>query len=200
MVLLGFDGSGKSTLLARLRADGIATSSWRDLQELPEMNFFRPVTLDPGRYRSALPPLTRAAYLLIALCAEYEILIEPRLNAGLLVVVESYYLRPLAKELVKAKAETGFLRTATAYMREPSDVVVLEVPPEVAFARKGMLLTANDVAQTDQAPTLEAFASFQKEVLACALMLAGGARIHVIDATVTADEAYRALKNITNSA
>jgi thymidylate kinase len=120
VTLLGYDGSGKSTLLDQFRRDGFATSTWRQLQSAPQMEFMRVATIDPGRYREALPALTRATYLLIALFAEYELHIQPTLQEQHLLFVESYYLRPVAKELLKGRAASPLLLQAVAYMQTPT--------------------------------------------------------------------------------
>ena len=72
VVLLGFDGSGRSSVLQKLHEDGYRVSTWRNLQDISELEFMRLSSKSPGKWRENLPPLTRGAYLILALIAEYE--------------------------------------------------------------------------------------------------------------------------------
>ena len=75
-----------------------------------------------------MPPLSRAAFVASALFYEYDFIIAPELEQGNTVIVDSYYLRPLAKEIVKGRANRQVLEVVKV-LPSPCCVVVLDLDP-----------------------------------------------------------------------
>lgn len=190
VVLLGFDGSGRSSVLDRLGREGYAVSTWKYLKDIPELAFMRESSTTPGRYREGLPPLSRAVYLLLALFAEYEFIIKPALDRNKLVIVDSYYLRPVAKEIVKGKCRREVLNLALI-LPPPSAVIVFDISPEEAFRRK-TALSQNEVLLEK---TVSDYCAFQQAVLKVALEMVDAAIVHHIDASQPPEDTYRQVKN-----
>lgn len=179
VVLLGFDGSGKSTVLGRLAKAGFSTSTWKNLRTLNALRHRREVLKAPGQFRGHLTPMMRAIFQAQVLYEEYELLIQPKRRKGETVVVESYYLRPLAKELIKARSEWRILQQVAHVLPKPDYVVVLDLPPKVAFRR---LQSSPAEHEYLRRPTLRDFCKYQRAVLAAALGFAEDAALFRVDA------------------
>lgn len=196
VVLLGYDGCGKSTLIENLQKDGYPVSSWRCLRAIPELEYIRPATITPSLYREELPPLTRSCFLLSALFAEYEFSIQPTLQKYGFVVVDSYYLRPLAKEIIKGKASATLLLTAHSLLPPPSLVIVCNVSIETAYKRK-QRPSLNEVF-TDCCSFVD-FKQFQTRVLEKALSFVDATQVEYIDCECSPEQAYTGLIGMLNS-
>jgi thymidylate kinase len=191
ITLLGFDGCGKSSILKRLESNGIATSSWQKLRDIPELQFMKKAATYPRRYRERLPPYSRAAFLMLSLFAEYEFVIEPALESKQLVVVDSYYLRPMAKEMIKGKCSEAVLQTAKL-LPPPSAVIVFDVTPEEAYRRKKRP-SPNEVFDSQTFPD---FSRFQQRVLGVALNLVDPCIVYHIDANHSVEHSYKQVTEI----
>jgi len=185
-VLLGFDGSGRSSVIERLGREGYTVSTWKYLKDIPELAFMRESSSTPGRFREELPPLSRAIYMISALFAEYDYIIKPALDKNKLVIVDSYYLRPVAKEIVKGKCSREVLNLALL-LPPPSGVIVFNIPPEEAFKRKTQI-SLNEVLLTK---TLPDYCIFQQEVLKTAIEMVDASIVHYIDASQSPEYTYR---------
>jgi thymidylate kinase len=174
-----------------LRTEGYSTSSWRYLRNIPELEYIKKGFSSPMSYRDHLPPYSRAAFLLSALLAEYDFIIEPAIRTHGLVVVESYYFRPLAKELIKGKSSMDVLRPAFLLPR-PEAVILFDLPADEAFRRKGKPSAHEVLLQ----PTQQDFRSFQKRVLETSLGMVEPDIIHRVDAGRSHEEVYQQVKEI----
>lgn len=191
VVLLGFDGSGRSSVLQRLSQEGYHVSTWRRLQDIAEVEFMRASSESPGRWRESLPPLTRSAYLVLALFAEYEFIIKPCLETNELVVVDSYYLRPVAKEIVKGRSSPEVLRLV--YMLPPpTAVIIFDISPEICFQRKGMP-SVNEVLSEH---TLADYCTFQTSVLETAMGMIDNSIVYHVDASRSVESVYQQVRAI----
>jgi thymidylate kinase len=186
IVLLGFDGSGKSSCLGELKRMGYATSSWTDLRDVAELSYCREASVNPRLYRENLPPFTRAAFVLSGVFAEYEFLVEPAIKKGRPIIVDSYYLRPIAKEIIKGRSVTAVLELASL-LPAPRAVIVFDIGAETAFQRK-VELSMHEVLKN---LTLSDFTCFQRKVLDHALTLVNSSTVFHIDANASHDQVVR---------
>lgn len=191
VVLLGFDGSGRSSVLQKLSEEGYQVSTWRYLQDIVELEFMRLSSQSPGKWRENLPPLTRSAYLILALFAEYELIIKPCLERNELVIVDSYYLRPVAKEIVKGKSSKEVLKLVHL-LPPPTAVIVFDISPEICFQRKG-ILSVNEVLSEQ---TLSDYCTFQNNVLKIAIGMIDDSIIYHIDASRPEGSVYQQVKEL----
>jgi len=146
VVIVGIDGAGKSTVVDNL-ASNTCVVTW---QEVLEIDALAHAYGDPKlaqkfpQIREQLRPRTRAFEFLMFFAAMYEYLIQPRLADGRDVIVDSYYYKQLAKESVLGKAHPS-LYVGARTLPSPDHVFLLDVAPEVAYARKGGLPTTSEV-------------------------------------------------------
>ncbi|MEO3809588.1 hypothetical protein ABGB17_11360 [Sphaerisporangium sp. B11E5] len=133
MVLAGIDGSGKSSVLSRLDVHGLLTTNWCELRGHQETAALAP--RNPTGVKNRLPPLSRAMFIGGHLVAQYEQLVRPSVEAGHSVLLDSYYYKVLAKELV-LRASHPSLAELCAELPEPDCVIFVDVPPQVSFRRK----------------------------------------------------------------
>jgi dTMP kinase len=187
VVLVGMDGSGKTTILQHLGNQGLCVSSWKALNAVPIPNgkgaLDEPTIryirgLPYGNYVNHLQPFSRAAFVLSLAFAEYEYLIRPSLDRGTIVTSDSYYIRPLAKELARGKSPATVLH-ALRGLPDPELVIFLDVSPQVAFDRKRGIVSEHEVMKEGTFPD---FASFQREVDQLCKGLTCGMRTVTIDA------------------
>ncbi len=94
------------------------------------------------------------------------------------MIVESYYLRPLAKELLKGVADPVILGIIPKILPPPDLILDLDVPASVAYSRNGNSLSLHEVRS---ALTFEDYALFQESVSTLALRLADDIEVIRID-------------------
>lgn len=191
--MLGYDGSGKSSLLDRLRAEEYGVSTWKDLAQFRELSFMQPALLAPHLYRESLPPLTRSAFLLIALYAEYEFIIAPAIKKYGVVFADSYYLRPIAKELVKGKGAEALLASVVAVLPPPELIIKCVLPLEVAFRRKQNVSLNEVLAEPND---FFDFRHFQAQVLETSLRLSPCRNVIELNCNQDINQVYAELKSL----
>lgn len=158
LVLVGIDGSGKTTLLSRLCLPGVVTTSWRELRSHEV-----PATLAPDgptRIKHRLPALSRAMFIGGHLIAQYEYLVRPELENGANVVLDSYYLKLLAKERILGTVHQA-LEDLCRELPRPDGVIYIDVSPEVSYRRKNGHLSPYEYKGT---PTEANYVNFQKKL------------------------------------
>jgi len=193
IVLLGIDGSGKTTILMKLKEMGFCVSSWKLLDSTPNQALYGSSEfstiqyirgLPHGNYVDNLGPFSRAAFILSLIFAEYEFIIRPHLDAHRQVITDTYYIRPLAKELVRKKSSLTVIKSLTQ-LPHPRLVVYLRITPETAFYRKRGKVSQHEVVHEK---TLSDFVSFQTSVDKMCKKLIKGMNIVSIDASKSVDE------------
>jgi len=173
---------------------GYQTSAWTYLRDIPQLSYCRDASVKPWLYRENLPPMTRAAYVLSAVFAEYEFLVEPALLQRRIVVVDSYYLKPIAKEIVKGRSSAPVLALASL-LPSPRAVIVLKIAAKTAFRRKAAISTHEVYKNL----TLSDFTVFQQKVLDYALGLVETSIVFHVDANVSHDQVlFQVLEVIEN--
>jgi thymidylate kinase len=158
VVLVGIDGSGKTTLLSRISLQGVITTSWRELRSHEV-----PATLAPDaptRIKNRLPGLSRAMFIGGHLIAQYEYLVRPELEDGAHVVLDSYYLKLLAKERLFGTVHPA-LEDLCRELPQPDGIVYIDVPPQLSYQRKGGVLSPYEY---DGTPTQANYIRFQAKL------------------------------------
>lgn len=154
-VLVGIDGSGKTTLLSRISFPGVVATSWRELRSHEV-----PATLAPDaptRIKNRLPTLSRAMFIGGHLIAQYEYLVRPELEDGAHVLLDSYYLKLLAKERLFGTVHPA-LEDLCRELPPPDGVIYVDVPPCVSYRRKRGVLSPYEY---DGSPTEASYVRFQ---------------------------------------
>lgn len=165
-VLTGGDAAGKSTLLeavARLRPDwavgGLDPSAWLPDSRLPHLEIF--ARLHPREVLHDLEPHARATMLLNLLASHWEYWTRPRLAAGQVVVLDSYYYRFYIKERLRGIVPDYFY-AALDSLPDAGTVILARVDPTVAFRRRQRFCVHEVYSESTEAD----FVRFQGDVLA----------------------------------
>lgn len=177
-VVVGMDGSGKSTLLASLKEKGFCVYSWRDLRGYEAVKHTVPD--NPLEIKECLKPMSRATFVLSHLVAEYEYLVDPVIQRGEMVLLDSYYFRWLAKEHLYGKSDSLLLGLCK-YLPRPDFILLLSLPAEIAYLRKETI--GFNAAEYLNRQTLSDFVRFQNTVIDMCLELMRGLEVITIDAT-----------------
>lgn len=164
-VLSGGDAAGKSTLLqsvAKLRPDwavgGLDPSTWLPDERLPHLEFFSRV--HPREVLHGLTPHARATLLLNLLASHWEYWTRPRLAAGKVVVLDSYYYRFYIKERLR-NIVPDFFYAALESLPDAGTVILARVDPAVAFRRRQRFCVHETYSESTEAD----FIRFQNDVL-----------------------------------
>lgn len=188
VVLLGIDGSGKSTALQRIKALEpnwrVTSASPRDLypiEALPHMDYT--LKHHPRNYVWSLPPLSRAAFLASAVITQYEFHVHPALSEGYTVISDSYYYRFLAREEILNPQGAVLLERMVEFLPHPDLVIMLDIDPEQALARK-----ANLSMFESRDGTAATYVEFQRDVLRRLPRMLDEAVVRTIDACRPAPE------------
>ncbi len=136
LCLLGSDGSGKTTLLEALeqRHPEIVTVHWKQLSYVTLLPDLFP-GLDPPETFRRLGPLSRAAQFCYLAALEYEMLVAPAVEAGQVVIVDSYWYKFVGKMRLLGMA-APFLYEVCQSMPSPDHMLFLDTPLETARQRK----------------------------------------------------------------
>jgi thymidylate kinase len=181
-VLVGIDGSGKTTLLSQISFPGVVTTSWRELRSHEV-----PATLAPDaptRIKNRLPALSRAMFIGGHLIAQYEYLVRPELEDGAHVVLDSYYLKLLAKEQLFGTVHPA-LEDLCRELPPPDGIIYVDVPPRVCYRRKCGVLSPYEY---DDSPTEASYVRFQARLANAIKMQIAHIPHVVIDGTVDIDQ------------
>lgn len=144
-----------------LARHGIRTSSWHQIATMPELSHLRGYDGEIRHGIDRLAPGSRALLVATLLYAQYEHVICPLLDQGLTVVSDSYYYRFFAKEKLYGKAHPLLYKTLVE-LPEPDLVLMLDLPPEQAYARKQGKVKRYEYHRTS---TFDDYVRFQKQVL-----------------------------------
>lgn len=184
VVLTGPDGCGKSTLIANLRpqlADWhFASADPRDLYpnpDLPHMDYA--LSHHPREWIWRAEPLTQAAFFAQTLASEVEYRIEPHLSDGRDVLSDSYVYRLIAKQRLLNSQGAALLEKLIPAVPKPHLLIVLQVPPEDALARKSHISRF----ETYRHRGADGFIDFQRQVSALVEAYAVGVPRLYVDAT-----------------
>ncbi|RUV86808.1 hypothetical protein EOA88_15000 [Mesorhizobium sp. M5C.F.Ca.IN.020.14.1.1] len=144
----GIDGAGKSTLADTIEASGMIAgrpvhvvrkdSSCGDGYIASHARGLKNILWgeQSEQHRAAISDMhwLWLASSWFALIEQIEI--EPRLNAGFVVVTDSWFYKILARFLLKAPLVAEQAITIARALRRPECTILLDVCPEVAAARK----------------------------------------------------------------
>ncbi|WP_329239193.1 hypothetical protein OG417_37200 [Actinoallomurus sp. NBC_01490] len=167
-VILGPDGAGKTTLSRELRtlaADwhfaSLQPEDLYPLDEIPEYNLWA-LSTHPREYVAHMRPLTRVSFFTHVLSMAWEYRMRPHLEAGGVVVSDSYWYRATVKESVHNPEAAFLLEKLAATMPDPHLVIWLDMPLTESWRRNG----SPTVFEIEGAvPSWEAYASFQRRVI-----------------------------------
>lgn len=165
-VLTGGDAAGKSTLLARVAAlrpgwavGGLDPATWLPDARLPHLDVF--ARLHPREILHGLAPHARASLLQHLLACHWEYWTRPRLEAGQVVVLDSYYYRFYIKEKLRGIVPDYFY-AALESLPDAGTVVLARLDPAVAFRRRPGFCVHEVYSESTEAD----FLRFQNDVLA----------------------------------
>jgi thymidylate kinase len=139
-VLTGIDGAGKSTALERLRrlrpqwaAGGYDPADWLPHSDLPELAEL--LDRHPREIVAELPLAERADFIAGLVSAHWRAWVEPRLELGGVVVLDSFHYRFRAK-LALEGAPAAALERLAERLPVPRTVFLLAVDPAEAARRR----------------------------------------------------------------
>lgn len=137
VVLLGPDGAGKSTLLDAMpaKAPDWAYTRIEPMAVYDVLN--APRSVHPKHLIWGLPQTSRTMVLGQIVAAMFDRQVAPALAAGQVVVCDSYDIRYRAKEKVIDPRTAPVLDALGGAIRRPDLAIWLDVPLDVAWARKG---------------------------------------------------------------
>ena len=183
-VLTGGDGVGKTTVLrevAKRRPEwevgSYRPADWLPHRALPHLDW--QLERHPRTVVHALEPASRAALLLTIMMSHWEVWLRPRLEAGRVVLMDSYFYRFYAKERVRRSSPEFFHRALEA-LPDAGTVFLADLPPRDAAER----LERFDVYEVRESATIDDFVAFQLEVRAALedLLARRSCRVENLDA------------------
>lgn len=135
LVIEGIDGSGKTTqskrLCERLNSEGLKTLYTCEPSKGPIGLFIKEEILEKGRF----PPEVEALLFAADRFEHLRAVVTPALNEGLIVVCDRYLYASLAYQGAQG-VDLDWIRDVNSFALRPDLAVYLDVPPEVALARK----------------------------------------------------------------
>jgi dTMP kinase len=182
VVLEGIDGAGTTTqaarLVAALEARGRRAHLTREPSTGPVGRLLREML---GGAHAPVDPSTMALLFAADRADHLHREVEPALAAGKVVVSDRWYHSSLAYQALGA--DRAWIRQLNARARRPDLTIFLEVPAEVAAARRAA--DARPEELYDRIETQRAVAAGYRAVIA---ELAGEERIEIVDGTLPLDE------------
>ncbi|MEM3608496.1 MAG: dTMP kinase [Candidatus Bathyarchaeia archaeon] len=135
LVIEGIDGSGKTTqsmeLYKRLNSEGLKALYTSEPSGNPVGLFIREEVLEKGGF----PPEVEALLFAADRFQHQRDVIVPALNEGLIVVCDRFFYASLAYQGARG-VDLDWIRGVNSFALKPDLAVYLDVPPEVALARK----------------------------------------------------------------
>ncbi len=164
-VLGGIDGAGKTTLLRRvasLRPEwAVGSYHPRDWLPHPDLQHFDwCLQRHPKTAVARAAPRVRAAFLVSMVLSHFESWLRPRLEAGRVVLLDSYHFRFQAREAARGSLPEFMVR-AFAELPAADAVILAELSPRAAASRK----TEFDPHECFERTDAEDFIRFQSAVL-----------------------------------
>ncbi len=167
-VILGPDGAGKTSLTHEIQAladdwhfASLQPESLYPLDGIPDYNRWA-LSTHPREYVAHMRPLTRVSFFTHILSMAWEYHMRPHLDAGGVVVSDSYWYRTVAKESAQNPDAVFLLQTLAATLPEPDLVIWLDLPLSESWRRNG----APTTFEFDGAvPSYDAYERFQQRVL-----------------------------------
>jgi dTMP kinase len=135
LVIEGIDGSGKTTqstrLCERLNSEGLKALYTSEPSGGPVGLFIKEEVLGRGGF----PPEVEALLFAADRFLHQRDVILPALNEGLIVVCDRYFYASLAYQGAQG-VDLNWIRELNSFALKPDLALYLDVPPEVALARK----------------------------------------------------------------
>ena len=163
-VLTGIDAAGKSATLARVAArrpawavGGYDPEDWLPHPDLPRFDGL--LERHPREVAADLSPPERSRFIADLVTAHWRTWVRPRLERGVVVLVDSYHLRFRAKAELWGDPLTALEATALS-LPSPRAVLLLEIDPEEAVRRRSSF----DRQECAGEPDSRAFVSFQRRL------------------------------------
>lgn len=188
-IVVGIDGAGKSTVMRRLAWAGYQTSHWRRLADLPSA--LGEEVRHAAERMEQLRGADRTAFIVRLVEGEWEWCIQPRLVAGLDVVCDGFFLRPLVKEQVFGDGDLEALRRASPLSGEEL-VVMIDVPVAVAVGRK----RGQPISRYECFSGPDDFAAFQERQRDELLRAIRGRNHRIVDGTRDEEAIAREVESI----
>lgn len=178
VVLEGIDGAGKTTVVeelsGRLLPGGERIESWGrtdldlfdDRRLRDRLSTLRDLVWAGGGEPDQ--PLGNVRHYLFLIAAWYESLERSRLRRpqnGFVAIVDGWYHRSVVKAVIRGGLSEPWVRSLFANVLEPDLVILLDLPPEVAWDRRPSG-KPSELGRWDgfQGPPREAFCSYQSRV------------------------------------
>lgn len=196
VVVLGPDGAGKTTLLHSVAK---ASPGWttvsanpEHLYPVPEADWYDWLShTHPRSFFHKMCPLERSAFLATTLAVEYERYVKPALEAGRVVLCDSYWYRFYAKERLQNPAGIDVIAGVARALPVPDLVLWLNLAYDEAWVRKGASATPFEV--TAGVISRESFIEFQAAVHGHLKKLVAQIPQIVINASMREDEVCMAV-------
>ena len=135
LVIEGIDGSGKTTqsmgLCKRLNSEGLKALYTSEPTENPVGLFIKAEVLEKGGF----PPEVEALLFAADRFQHQRDVIVPALNKGYIVVCDRFFYASLAYQGARG-VDLDWIRNLNSFALKPDLAVYLDVPPEIALARK----------------------------------------------------------------
>jgi len=186
VVLLGPDGAGKSTLLSAMRTKA---PDWCYTKVEPLAVYDTlgmPRSTHPKELIWDLPRTSRTAVLTQIVAAMVDRHVVPALTAGQVVVCDSYDIRYRAKERVVDAPTAPLLDALGGMIPRPDLAIWLDVPLDVAWARKGGRCSRFEGAPTTDRSGFGALQSRVEEIIFSDLL--AGCPVTRLDGLLAPDE------------
>lgn len=177
IALEGIDGAGKSTVARELEAQLRSADIDARCVDKKLAGAVRPeIRARAAQLRSLIWEADApadpfgATHWILLLASWYSALdrIQPLFTEhdGLIVIADGWYYRNIAKTIIRAGAEEAWLDSLFFSAAAPDRVVLLDVDPQVAWARGPALFTDTELGRWDgyEGPAEEAFCTYQSRV------------------------------------